>query len=69
MPTPESPKGQKKLSRPRQTKAGRQQFNVWLKAANVAEAKAKGINFSGLMDSLLDRWLHPVDDSNPPRIS
>ena len=36
---------------------GKGHFNVTLTAANVKEAKSKERNFSGLLDTLLVRWL------------
>jgi hypothetical protein len=36
---------------------GKERFTVSLTAANVKAAKARGINFSGLLDRLLAKWL------------
>ena len=36
---------------------GKARYTVTLTAANVEAAKAKGPNFSGLLDTLLARWL------------
>jgi hypothetical protein len=36
---------------------GKERYTVTLTAENVKKAKAREANFSGLLDSLLSRWL------------
>jgi len=38
---------------------GKARYNVTLTAANVAKARKREDNFSGLLDRLLSAWLSP----------
>ena len=38
---------------------GKNRFTVTLNSENVAKAKSRAENFSGLLDKLLSEWLRP----------
>lgn len=56
METKEKHRGGKRAGAGRKSQ-GKDRYTVTLTSANVDAAKAKKLNFSGLLDTLLARWL------------